>query len=421
MKNFLLLLSLIGLALSGSAQAVSLDSSGRNAQVLIFPVFSTIGNNFTDFTIRNHSEQGKALRVVTKDALGGRPTISVNLYLKPGDAWNARLIQQSRFSSALVSDDESCTSPQVGSVRATNVHLDSSLAANRLPSSLLNTGYIEVFEMGEISADLAADCQAIEQRFADGVWSTGEVMVNADVSAPGGGLSGISFIKDTARQRTFTFKPTGLADFSAVPNHTVSPRSGRPSLANVSPPQAAIDGQTHSFAANPINAVEAVLMTQQLWAEYHSEQVDQAFATAMVLLPTRPFHANPGFYRSFTASPFAPDDTLIMGNLVDNTGGRLNDLPPPTAGQQCDRYTGAVNFVSLIDFFNFSEVCDLGEGQLFLFDDDVRGLLELPMVGSVVSDQGVSFDGLPAIGHMLQSAINENSRLGIYAVPMNRQ
>ncbi|MFK7956435.1 MAG: hypothetical protein AB8B96_10090 [Lysobacterales bacterium] len=421
MRTAILFLTLLLGLLANTADAVSLDSSGRNAQVLIFPAFTTIGGYETDFTIRNNTNQGKALRVLTKDSLGGRPTISVNVYLKPGDSWNARLVGKPAFSATLVSNDESCTIPRVTFPSATPAQLDSNLDSERLPRSQLNTGYIEVFEMGEISAELAADCDGIERRFLDGVWSTGEVMVNQDVSQPGGGLSGMSYIRDTDRGNTLAFRPTGLADFSTVPNHTVSRRAGRPSLANVVPAEAQIDGQTFAFSASPINAVEAALMTQQLSAEYFSERQTRAFANAMVLFPTRPFHANPGFYRAFSESPFDVNDTQVSGNLVDNTGDRLDDVSPPTAGQQCDRYTAALNFVSLIDFFAFSAVCELGEAQLFLFDDDVRGVLELPMIGAVVADDGTTFNGLPAIGHLLQTTTANADEFGVYAVPMIRQ
>ncbi len=404
-----------------TVQAVSLDTSGRNAQVLIFPVFTTQGAFETDFTIRNNTDQGKALRVVTKDALAGRPTISVNVYLKPGDAWNARLIGQPAFSATLVSNDESCSVPRLASPRATAAQLDANLDGGRLPRSQLVTGYIEVFEMGEISPELAADCDEIDSRFADGVWSTGEVLVNDGVSAPGGGLSGISYVRDTARGNTLAFRPTGLADFSNVPNHTVRQRAGRPSLGNVAPAQAEIDGQTFGFSSSPINAVEAVLMTQQLSAEYHSQEGTQAFATAMVLLPTRPFHANPGFYRPFNASPFDPANNQVVGNIVDNKGDRLNNLSTPAAGELCDRYTGALNFVSLINFLAFSAICDFGEAQLFLFNDDFRGVVELPLTGSVTADDGTSFNGLPAVGHLLQTTLNNTDELGVYAIPMRRQ
>ncbi len=421
-STFLTLMLMATLIPSGGG-AVSLDTTGADSQVLIFPLFSTEGDNLTELTIRNHTDQGKALKVLTKDALSGRPTISINVYLKPGDAWNARLIGQPRFTARITTEDESCTVPQLGSQPATAVHLDRSLDESLLPRSRLDSGYIEVFEMGEIPAELAGDCDAINRRFADGEWSGGGLFLNDSVSAPGGGLSGISFIKDIDSGRTFALQPTGLADFSDEPMHTVSLRAGRPSLADVIPPQAQIGGETATFAANPINAVEAALMTQQLSAEYHSEEDARAFASALVLLPTRPFHANPGFYRSFTASPFAPDDSPVNGNLVDNTGDLLEDLPAPVAGINCDRYTGAVNFVQLVNFFAFSQPCLLGDAQFFLFDDDVRGLLELPLTGSVTSDEGTVFNGLPAVGHMLQTNFDESEQngRGAYAVPMRRQ
>ncbi|MEM6576127.1 MAG: hypothetical protein AAF736_17765 [Pseudomonadota bacterium] len=418
-----LTLMLLATVLPCGVGAVSLDTTGADSQVLIFPLFSTEGDNVTELTIRNHTDQGKALKVLTKDALSGRPTISINVYLKPGDAWNARLTGQPRFSTSITTEDESCTVPRLGRVRATTVHLDRSLNESLLPRSRLDSGYIEVFEMGEIPAELAGDCDAISQRFTDGEWSGNDLFLNDSVSAPGGGLSGISFIKDVDSGRTFALQPTGLADFSSEPMHTVSARAGRPSLANVMPPQAEVNGQTATFAANPINAVEAVLMTQQLAAEYHSEEDARAFASALVLLPTRPFHANPGFYRSFTASPFAPDDSPVNGNLVDNTGDPIEDLPAPVAGINCDRYTGAVNFVQLVNFFAFSHPCLLGDAEFFLFDDDVRGLLELPLAGTVTSDEGTVFNGLPAVGHMLQTSLDSSNAnaLGIYTVPMRRQ
>src|SRR5262245_11977045 len=73
---------------ASSASAVRLDPDGTG-QVLIYPYYTTRGGNQTVFSITNHTDRHKALRVMFAEARNGRTGLALNVYLAPRDSWSS--------------------------------------------------------------------------------------------------------------------------------------------------------------------------------------------------------------------------------------------------------------------------------------------------------------------------------------------
>ena len=112
-------LAIVLILITSGAQAVKLSVDGRG-QVLLFPYLVADSNNETSITIRNHDREfAKALRLVVKDPINGRPTLAINIYLKPGDGWSGTFADpndsgpRTAVGHLLPWSDESCTFPQL--------------------------------------------------------------------------------------------------------------------------------------------------------------------------------------------------------------------------------------------------------------------------------------------------------------------
>lgn len=422
------------LAAASAAHAVRLDS-GADAQVLIYPLVSAEGDNQTELVVRNLSDRGKALRLLVRDPVAGRPTLSLNIYLADGDVWTGRLVARTQGRAALFSADPSCTFPALsGELALTEDWLEALSEPERAPRSRLNSGYAEVYEMGEIDPALAADCDAIAQRWASGAWSgdAGSDQ-NADVTPPGGRLTGTAMVRDTRTGHSFVLDPTALAEFRDAAAHTHPDLASRPVLSDVSPAVASVRQVIQlanrrlevfnniGFASDPVAAVEAVLTTPALSAEVHSSATAGANAALVLLLPTAPYRLDSGFYGALAASgPFA-SDIPIQGAVLE-TDGDVRELSQPVGAARCDRLDAIVNTVSLPNFFNFDHVCELGRSELFVPNNSVRSYLTVAFDGQVAADDGTTFDGLPVIGQVVQTTRGAEpaASAGNFARPMRR-
>ena len=143
------------------AGAVRLSEDGTG-QVLLFPQFLAGGGWESTLRIRNtDSEFARAVRVVFKDPVNGRPTGAINVYLTPGDAWSATLkdTREDVIRGPLTADgrlaqwdDPSCTFPRKESLPAVGLrlddsHLDEDFGDVAVPKRT-NAGLVEVYEMG---------------------------------------------------------------------------------------------------------------------------------------------------------------------------------------------------------------------------------------------------------------------------------
>ena len=75
--------------------------------------------------------------------------------------------------------DESCTFPALSDLPDSGLALSERLLDEDLGDTILSNrisaGFIEIYEMGAIDADLAADCTAIAKLWATGQWAAADV------------------------------------------------------------------------------------------------------------------------------------------------------------------------------------------------------------------------------------------------------
>ena len=430
------------LASQAAAVNISDDSSG---QVLILPFYLVGGGYQTIFEIRNQdSEMGRAVRFVTKDPINGRPTLSINIYLKPNDSWSSGLLDPTGMASiddATVSlarwVDESCTFPALSDMpdeglALSDRFLDEDLG-NAMVSNRISGGFIEIYEMGVIDPDLAADCAAIASRWETGQWLASDLQAErgAGVSAPTGSLEAYAVVVDVDRARSFHFEALVLDDFRSSSQHTHPDNARVPNLSSVDPAESRVLENVEfgnriirverisSWTANPINAVDAVLMTESARSDYSSSTGTNAVASVVLTLPTRAYHTDAAdYYRApgerqlapFKVNiPLAPGESLEQNALTVKALNRKGDeieLKAASDARDCNLVNGSLVNVKMNGIFGFGKTCDFDKAEYQVFGPAIEGEVSFFFDGQIVSDEGHVFHGLPVHGVLLQSLAN---------------
>lgn len=439
-----LLIGVLGFT-PAAAVRLSLDNSG---QVLLFPLYLT-GDGFqTLFEVRNLDDRGKALRFVVKDPVNGRPTLSLNIYLKPRDSWSAALVDPDLDAATLENasgvlvpwTDESCTFPARGSVAPEGLLLSAEHFTEDLGDAVVTTrrafGLVEVYEMGTLDPALAGDCDAIAARWAaGGVWRADPA---ADIGAPAGGVEGYSVIIQTAQGRAHQYEAIALADFRTSALHTNPQSSRQPNLADVQPAESrvletvAFGNRTlqvervSTWSEFPVHAVDALLMTTQARTDYSVSPDTKAVTFTALSFPTRPYHVDlQRFYLAAEqpriAAPFrvslprqAGEDPQANRVAVKATNrqGQAFDLAPFPGATNCDQLNGAVALVFMTSTIGFDQPCEYVRAEFRVPTNAVDGEVNYTLEGQIVSDEGHVYSGLPAAGFVFQALLNEQIDLG---------
>lgn len=440
---------LFGLLLAAGltpAGAVELSTDG-SGQVLLYPLFLTGSSFQTLFEIRNQSAEGKALRFVVKDPVNGRPTLSLNIYLTAGDSWSGALftadlqatVDQSTASLAPW-NDLSCTFPSRASVPAGGLALSDEFFSEDLsdilaPQSRLALGFVEVYEMGTLSTELAGNCAEIDQRWAQGgIWTT---TPGQDLSAPRGGVEGYAIVVNTEQGRAHQYEALALQNFRTEPLHT-DPRSSRqPSLMDVFPAESRVvqnlvfgnqivrSERISTWSDFPVHAVDALLMATEARTDFSVSPDFGGITFAALNFPTRTYHVDrQGYFlpqgqdrvlEPFKASlPLAPGETLadniIAVSIIDREG-RGFELQPFAGRANCDLANGAVSIIFKSNTIGFTEPCAYTRAEFRVPSNASEGEVRYQLSGELVSDEGDVYQGLPVAGFVIQSITNANIEL----------
>jgi hypothetical protein len=95
----------------GSAQAVNINPDGLG-QVLLYPYYTTNGNNITALSVVNTTDKAKAVKVRFLEGQNSREVLDFNLYMSAWDVWTAALYDDDG-TPTLVTRDSSCTVPYI--------------------------------------------------------------------------------------------------------------------------------------------------------------------------------------------------------------------------------------------------------------------------------------------------------------------
>jgi hypothetical protein len=319
----------------------------------------------------------------------------------------------------------------------------------------ISAGSVEVYEMGTITAALAGDCGKISRRWTAsfGPWNQDPIdqVRNQAVASPTGGISGEAVWVDTVRGISYRYAATALDEFREDPLHTHPGFARRPSLIDVSPAVSKIvttttgvDGlsttteRAINWSQSPISAIDSLLMTQRVRAEYESN-ADRFVPVALIAMPTFAYHNDlEAYYLSSpderVAAPFSESTGLGLGAeatgapiVADalNAAGEVDLLEPASDAFRCGFYRSAITPIVLTNILNFSHSCDLGQAELRIWARSSKAELDLRFSGEIVSDEGVALSGLPVQAVLFQSVRGQSFEGGRqlnwgWAKPMRR-
>jgi hypothetical protein len=336
--------TVLALCLASTAHAVRINPQGEG-QALIFPYYTTAAGNASALTLSNYSATGKLVQVRVADGENGRTVLAFNVYLGRYDIWTATLFDRGGDAGpALVTDDDSCTYPQIrDSQTLPQLPGGRRIAPFALPSpdagsagvARLREGFIEAVELASVRVLSRTDrainglprrCETIIEDWAapDGRWLTTPL---ADFANPTGRLGGDLAIINVGNGTVFGIAPVALDEYRVDPQDR--PRGSRDSVARharadgivsllndaLSDPASGraaasivADGTpmtlTYPSPGRATDAVSAVFMAAELWATIEEEPEIGARSSYALTYPTRAFYTDPAL--SGPAGPLPP-------------------------------------------------------------------------------------------------------------------
>jgi hypothetical protein len=379
---------------AAAALRVSDDGSG---QILLYPYYGVDAGNSTLISISNPTTHTKALAVRVREGRNGRGVMAFNLYLAPRDAWSGVIDAAGPAGPArIATQDASCTVPAFRpgipepfrSFAYTGAFADHPprAAADLGTAERTRSGYIEIIEMGELTAGQApaqfadevaptasgspANCAAVVAAWLlpKGVWATDP---GREIGLPTGGLRGSAAIIDVAEGTMYTYTPTAITGFytdTANPGglHAV-PGADRPQLSDARTSAALVEvaiadsGGTlrverfelNSFAPIYSDPVSLALMKSQLLGEYAVDPALGASTEWVLTFPTKRDHVNSALPRAPFTTLFEPEGRApekLLATAFDRSGRWYGDrLGGCAAVQGCSQQDlpNSVNVLSI--------------------------------------------------------------------------
>lgn len=214
---------------------MSVSPNGKG-DVMIFPFYTAMGDNWTEFAIHNGANHSKALDLKVREGLGGNTAIGFHIYLAAGETFRGA-VRSAQFNAnvaAIGGRDDVCTVPELASYF---VYEDAGLFGYQEMFSYSYeatdsfagrertlSGSIEVIEMGQWpaqsgvfwDADNISDCQWLVHAWSiiggvPGEWRADPGAHALDWQA--GGLSGASVIH-TSQNGDIAIAPIVLKGFA---------------------------------------------------------------------------------------------------------------------------------------------------------------------------------------------------------------
>lgn len=419
MKKTNLFLALAALAATADASALTRSFDGTGQAVLL-PYYHAADGETTLFSVTNHAEEPKAVHVVIAEGRNGRPALTFNVYLAPRDSWSGALVAAAAGNPPmLVSNDDTCTSPAIppqGVALRTVAFSNSNDDQLGHDAERLQQGAVELIETGVLTgqaATLAAlrDCNALNARFANGIWRT---MPQFEIATPSGGLRGDAQIIDVGGGVAWTTEPVVLDGFSHTPRHDApgdysEVRIFRPTSDGVFTvgERATIDSQ------HGADAVSLLLMSSEVEGGFLLGESLDASTRWVLSFPTRPAYVDnrAGGELPAGSAPQPPFGAGLGGavhcvetdwQVVDGRG----DLEDVQTLPMCDH----VNVVDLGE--ELDTTVDTGRVRLGLNGDDHElnyGLFDGTEVEIWQSH------GLPVLVQSLTEVRNANAQPGLLA------
>jgi hypothetical protein len=438
---------------AGLANAVDLNPDGLG-QVLIYPYYTVNKGQDTLFSVVNTDPVfGKAVKVRFLEGYNSREVLDFNLYLSPNDVWTATVTQSGDEDSAgkVSTTDQSCTDPQLLNnaqvFRTAAFDGTGPVPADDGPQTPARTreGYMEIISMGDIDPDstLAGLITHVDG-VPPGCSSINDAVASAGVIPPTGGLFGEADIVNVDQGTIFPYTSDAIDGFSATGLYT-PPSNLNPSLQDANSAEAT-NGVARAYVftnggqlvvadyAFGIDAVSAVYMSDAIYNTYIVSAGLGANTDWIVTFPTKRFYVD-SLYGDVPFQPFVEaftdgqSNVVVVPSIFDREEGTTviqGDFSPPISSQPNSlpfevnvisflTQTGAGDPSGVLGSFlrpNIVPFAQYGWLKLDLTSGDNGH--QLPG-GVTPAGTDVTFNGLPATGHMAYNVINVQAQPGMLA------
>lgn len=410
------------------ALGISADGAG---QAVLLPYYSLADGMSAVFSVTNHADAPKAVRVVIAEGRNGRPALTFNVYLAARDSWNGALIATDENASSaplLLTNDDSCTTMPIGAggVRLRDIAYSGSSNDGFGQGVLrLHSGQIEVIELGTLTGSAATlaetdDCTGLRNRFVDGVWADN---ANADVAAPGGRLSAELQLVDVAGGVAYGIEAFAVDGFSGQPRHGDAVNAARIYKPTATNAQGRFEvGEAIVEGTKPADAVSLLMMAAELEGAFSVEDSLDSRTRWAVSFPTRPAYTDnrpggefagesrPPFHFVDAPKPDCPVETTWQ--TIDRTGG-LGDAEELAMCAQVNRIDvlageGPGAEAAGFEFYTG----DVASGRIRVgFHPERHSLAYTVHPGA----DGASAKGLPVLAVPMIEARNANAQPGVLA------
>jgi hypothetical protein len=430
----------------GVSNAINVNPDGTG-QVLLYPYYTTRLENDTLISVVNTTDQVKAVKVRFLEGENSREVLDFNLYMSPFDVWTGS-ITEGVGGPVFRTADNSCTVPYFFAGSGELPFVD--FLFNDSGSTGIDRareGYVELIEMGEVGGALGAaaihgsDGEPADCNTLVAAWSTGGIWTQdptVDLTPPAGGLFGDGVIINVPGARAMGFDAVALDGFSTIIQHR-TPSTPEPRLDDVTPavsysvlstggsPVLVSDDWT---LQEPVQAVTAVLMADQIHNQYATEAIIGGSTEWVVTHPTKAQHVNGAApiepFTQLFANGFACEPIVLEfwdRNEAQSPLGPILPSPPPPSGGP-----SSLCFEANVVTFNDSLATEYGGGIVsdilgsrLSVNFDVDGAagfdtgwaqLRFNDLGSGVSHSmtnttsGRVYQGLPVVGFGARTADN---------------
>ena len=434
--------TVLGAAAAQAGQYVNPDKTG---EVLLFPFYNADNGNATNMSIVNTTTAVKAVKIRFVEYKNSDEVLDFNLYLSPRDHFAFGVVKDPNGTGgAVITSDNSCTVPALGSANGafagtTTANADGSTTrvqpfvnyqyAKDADATIERTlmGHVEVIEMGVVTnvdakkgahaafathgaTGVPVSCAGLDASWAGGAWKTNG---NAGITAPTGGLYGLSYHINVTDAAAFGFEPTAIDDWAEGVNHT-DPGKLFPSIAVGGVSFATLkdgaggDQHREELFSSGIEATTAILQTTSISNDVMTNPAIAGMTDWVVSFPTKRAHVD------------VAKKASVVPPFVNNWIGEKKEVPAceEVVISQWDReeaFTANTNGFSPSPAATTTKMCNevaviaMGAGTTsammvttgltnvsFPYSD---GWQQIGFAQSMTNDAGtVNVNGLPAIG-----------------------
>jgi hypothetical protein len=402
-KNLLSLAVAAGVAgVTATAQANMYINPENTGEVLLFPFYNAENGNTTTFHIVNTTAAPKAVKVRIMEFVNSQEVLDFNLYLSAEDHFAFGIIgDPNGDGGALVTSDNSCTVPALGTANGAYPGTQETLADgtvvrtqpfvpyqyrgdtgwNTVDRTLM--GHVEVIEMGVLfdndgsttfdpaswathnSAGVPASCASLDAAWATGVWGAGAE--DTGVTAPTGGLYGISSLLNVADAAAYGIEPAAIEDWSTTVAAEIDdlhsePGSLFPSMNNGGRLTSTVyhglggDNTEELVSTTSADAVSSLFMTALVENDVMINDAIGGQTDWVITFPTRRYYVNGALRAPFTdlysgtvAAPELSSCEDILVTQWDREEANVtprNSFSPRPPGAQGDEICWETNVIS---------------------------------------------------------------------------